>query len=449
VVRLSDSLRTRLLVSGLLGMAIAAAVVAGLLGAAFEETVLDAFDRRLTDDLLTLVGQVTADGDRRARLRDEPHDSRYDRVFSGHYWMVTQPGLELRSRSLWDAALTLPDAEPATDADRRIMFRDIGGPTGQELRSASQLIQIPGVGHPVRVVVASDVRATRDSVSRFRLMAGLAGALVAAGLMLVLFIQAAYGLRPLRHLARALERLRRGDSQRLDAARFPREIRPLADEHNALLAHHERMAARARGAAGDLAHALKTPLSVVLAAAERRDSRLPAIVAEQVARMQTSIDRQLAVTAVGSTQSRTPVAAVADALVPMLASLYADRRLAFQSAIDPALRFHGSREDLEDMLGNLLDNASKWARGRVSLSAGLSRGNLSIDVEDDGPGIAEDQLPRVIERGVRLDERAPGNGLGLSIVATLAASYDGELVLQQAAPTGLRATLSLPGSIAH
>jgi signal transduction histidine kinase len=267
--------------------------------------------------------------------------------------------------------------------------------------------------------------------------------------MLVLFVQAAYGLRPLHHLARALERLRRGDSQRLDATRFPREIRPLADEHNALLAHHERMVARARGAAGDLAHALKTPLSIVLAAAERRDPGLPAIVAEQVARMKTSIDRQLAVTAVASTQSRTPVAAVADALVAMLASAYAHRRLAFQSSIDPALRFHGSREDLEDMLGNLLDNASKWARRRVSLSAGLSGGIVTIAVEDDGPGIAEDQLPRVIERGVRLDERAPGNGLGLSIVATLAASYDGELVLQQTAPTGLRATPSLPGSIAH
>jgi signal transduction histidine kinase len=349
---------------------------------------------------------------------------------------------------LWDASLTLPQPGPPRADDRKIRFQDIPGPTGQTLRSAAQVIQIAGVRQPVQVLAASDVGSTRASVSRFRLMAGLAGALVAAGLMLVLFVQAAYGLRPLRHLARALELLRRGESRRLDADRFPREIRPLAEEHNALLAHHERMVERARGAAGDLAHGLKTPLSVLLAAAERGDPDLGAVVARQVARMKTGIDRQLALATVAGTRSRTPLGAVADDLGAMLSSAYAERRLVFHSTIDPRLRFHGSREDLEDMLGNLIDNACKWAHGRVGLGATLSGDTVTIAVEDDGPGIAEEELPHALERGVRLDERAPGHGLGLSIVSTLAASYGGTLTLQRCTPTGLRATLALPGSLA-
>ncbi|MEQ8990998.1 MAG: hypothetical protein RLO46_04125, partial [Pseudomonadales bacterium] len=238
-----QSLRLRVVVSGLAGVLVSALTVALVLGAAFERALLDAFDRRLETDLLTVAGQVTSDGDRRARMRAEPLDSRYVRVFSGHYWMVSEPGRTYQSRSLWDGALTVPAPEPGAG----IQFRSTDGPLGQQLRSASQVLRVGGVTEPVVVTVASEVAGTLADIRRFRLLAGLAGAAVAAALLLLILVQARYALGPpLRRITDELELLRRGALSRLDTATLPSEIRPLADELNALLDHQGRMLARAR-----------------------------------------------------------------------------------------------------------------------------------------------------------------------------------------------------------
>ena len=448
MVRPTGSLRARLLLSGLAGVGIAAVLVAALLGSAYERTVLGAFDRRLTDDLLTLAGQVTADGGGQARMRGEPLDTRYTRVFSGHYWVVESNDRRFRSRSLWDARL--PEDETAAKGDRgAARFVSVAGPLSQQLRMASREIDIAGVAAPVTLKVASDVSETLADIARFRWLAGIAGALVAAALLLVLVLQATFGLRPLGDITRALEALRSGEARELEAASFPREIRPLADELNAVLVHHQRMVERARTGAGDLAHALKTPLSVLLAAAERRDPALADVVEAQVARIRQDVDRHLAVSTPADRQSRTRPAEVVAALVALLSSVYVARGLVFANEVDPALEFRGARADLEDMLGNLLDNASKWARRHVAVSARLDGARLVLTVTDDGPGIADAELGAVIERGVRLDEKTPGSGLGLSITAALATSYGGELRLERGEPSGLRATLELPGARAQ
>ncbi len=440
----TSSLRSRLLWSGVAGILLTAVAVAAILGAAFERTVLGSFDRRLADDLLTVAGQITADAGGEARMRGEPLDTRYARVFSGHYWVIKSSGREFRSRSLWDAAL--PAADNSVVEPGAIVFAEKAGPLGQTLRVASRTIRLPGVEGPVHIRVASDVSSTLADISGFRLMAGMAGAVVAAALLLVLVLQAVYGLRPLGEITQALGALRSGKARELDATRFPREIRPLADELNAVLVHQQRMVERARTGAGDLAHALKTPLSVMLAAAERGDPGLAGVVDEQVTRMRHDVDRHLAVSTPADRQSRTRVADVAASLVILLASVYAGRGLSLQKTVDEALEFHGDRADLEDMLGNLLDNACKWARERVMVHAGLDDGRLLISVADDGPGIPEAELDTVLRRGTRLDQQSQGSGLGLSIVAGLATSYGGELSLRRAERAGLVATLVLPGA---
>ena len=449
MAREGGSLRTRLLLSGLAGMLLAAVAVAALLGAAFERTLLGAFDRRLSDELLTIAGQVTADGGGQSRMRGEPPDTRYARVFSGHYWAVTAEGREFRSRSLWDARLPALEGLKSGNGGS-IDFGTLTGPLGQTLRAASRNIDVAGVDGPVRISVASDVGDTLAEIERFRLQAGIAGALVAAALLLVLALQTGFGLRPLREIRQALEALRRGDTRKLDSGGFPREIRPLADELNAVLVHHERMVERARVGAGDLAHALKTPLSVMLAAAERTDANLGAVVREQAAKIRHDVERHLAISTPADRQSRTRVAEVAGSLVELLSTLYAERGLVIDVEIDERLSFHGSRADLGDMLGNLMDNACKWARHRIRVLARAGGGVLHISVIDDGPGIADADLATAMRRGARLDERTPGSGLGLSITAALAASYDGELQLEGNTPAGgLRASLSLPGGRAE
>ncbi len=445
MVARTESLRARLWLSGLVGTMAASVAVAALLGAAFERSVLGHFDRRLADELLTLAGLVTSDAGGVARMRGEPLDTRYARALSGHYWWVETAGQDYRSRSLWDSDLALSVDSGATG---RLHFQSMTGPLSQSLRVASQEIRLPNVLQPVTIGVAGDATATLAEIARFRWMAGIAGALVAAALLLVFLVQVAFGLRPLREITQTLEALRNGQAHEVETDRFPGEIRPLAEELNAVLAHNERMVARARAGVGDLAHALKTPLSVLLASAQRGDSALPATVDNQVRRMRQDIDRHLAISVPADRQSRTNLAVVVDSLVRMLSSVYADRGIRFQGEVNPSLEFHGGHADLEDMLGNLLDNACKWAHGRVSIVADVAGDLLRLSVLDDGPGIPGSEKDAALRRGQRLDESTPGSGLGLSIVVALAESYGGRLILETPDRGGLSATLELPGALA-
>jgi signal transduction histidine kinase len=326
-------------------------------------------------------------------------------------------------------------------------FATLGGPLGQELRAAVQQVRIAGIAAPVTVIAASDAAATRARIREFRWYAGIS----AAGLVLVLFAvvayQVSYGLRPLREIVATLARVRAGDSRRLEPDAMPDEVRPLAADINALLDHHERMIERARNAAGDLAHALKTPLAVLAAAAERPGDDLPCVVAEQAARMRTSVERQLAVAVVGDTRSRTPVAEVATQLASLMERVHAARGLEIALDVASGAVFQGERADLEEMLGNLLDNACKWATARVTVSGRVRDGRLALQVADDGPGMTPDAARAALGRGVRLDERVAWSGLGLAIVVDLATSYAGTLTLEPGASGGVVARLDLPGTL--
>lgn len=436
------SLRNRLLLAGGLGLLLVTALASALLGHLFERAARDSLDAALEQDLLTVLAQAEVDAEGRVVLRQEPNEARFQRVFSGAYWQLSSADGAplLQSRSLWDQSLTAPVAPGEGTAS------DIEGPLQQPLRVLAREVRLPRAHAPLQLLVALDRSDLQAQVAQFRQRSALALAVLVAAWLAVLASQIHFGLRPLRRLGQQVERVRRGDAQRVDTAGLSAEIAPLGDELNALLDHHQRMVARARTSAQDLAHALKTPLTVLAAEADHDAAQATwrQTVREQGARMQGSIDRYLAAGLAVDHRQRADVAPVVSALCRLMARVHAGRGVAFASEdIDPALQFAGDAADLEEMLGNLMDNAGKWATQQVQVLAHAEGGRLRIDVVDDGPGLQPTQLQAVLQRGVRLDQRENSSGLGLAIVADIAASHGGELALDNAHP-GLRATLWLP-----
>ena len=221
---------------------------------------------------------------------------------------------------------------------------------------------------------------------------------------------------PLARLSDTVARVRRGEAAQFPTDGLPTEVAPLAAHLNELLEHHDRSVQRARTAAQDLAHALKTPLSVLSLEADRPGGQLPAVVQAQVARMRASVDRHLGRGIAADARARTPVRPVVEALLALMQRVHGGRGITFTLVPGEDGVFAGGREDLEEMLGNLLDNAGKWAASRVAVAATVDAGRLRLEVRDDGPGLPDASLQDVIDRGVRLDERVAGSGLGPMLI---------------------------------
>ena len=259
------------------------------------------------------------------------------------------------------------------------------------------------------------------------------------------------GLAGIAQLRQRLAAMHGGAESRLGGTYVP-EVQLLVDDLNRLLEQREQAVQRAVAKAGDLAHGLKTPLALLALEAERASAAgqedVAAALREQVARMRRQIDYHLAharATASGSgLGARARVAESADGLARTLPRLYADRRLSIDVRVDPSHTVRVQHEDLDEMLGNLLDNACKWARSRVVIESALAGDTLVVTVDDDGPGLPADMREKVLQRGVRADEKAAGSGLGLAIVGDLAEVYGGSIALTGSPIGGLRATLTLP-----
>lgn len=278
--------------------------------------------------------------------------------------------------------------------------------------------------------------------------------MLAAGLLLAGLSQLRSVLAPFRQLQSRLAAVKDGSSARVEGV-FPTEVAPVITDLNALLDHRAQLVQRAIAKAGDLAHGLKTPLAVLGQESERLSAagqhEAAAIVAQQVERMRRQIDYHLAqarAAASGATLGATcPVAASAEGLARTLARLYADRNVTIDVAVAPPHCVRVQREDLDEMLGNLLDNACKWARSRVRVESFEEGGEITIRVEDDGPGIPPELREKVLQRGVRADEAAPGSGLGLAIVRDLSELHGGSIALEAATLGGVRARLILPSCL--
>jgi signal transduction histidine kinase len=271
---------------------------------------------------------------------------------------------------------------------------------------------------------------------------------LALGCMVLGIVQVERGMASLKRLRSRLALVRQGQNARI-TGKYPSEVQPLVDELNALLEHRDRAVSRAQARAGDLAHGLKTPLAILSQEAGRaKGSELADSVERQVDRMRRQIDYHLAQARAAASGAgsgaRCGVAASVEPLIRTVSALYAERHLAFSVLVDARHEVRVEREDLDEMLGNLLDNACKWAASRVTVRSTLSSSTIDISVEDDGPGIESAMREAVLRRGVRADEAAPGSGLGLAIVRDLAELHEGRIALDAAPGGGLSARLTLP-----
>ena len=445
------SLSLRLVVGAALSVAVALAIAALLLSALFRDYVERGLGARLNAQLDGLITMTEIDGDGRPRPRRELAEPRFRQPLSGWYWQISPAagGAATRSRSLWDNLLPTPPALAAGPA----LFHDLSGPDDRPLHAASRLITLPGSAGQFIVTVAADRAEITAETRPFTLTLGLS--LAALGLVLVgaLIVQVRYGLDPLKRIPKALAEIRSGRADRLTGD-FPSEVEPLAVEINALIDHNEKVVDRARTQVGNLAHALKTPLTVLRgeaarAESSRADGALAAIVARQGEIMTGHVDHYLARARIAA-RHRTlgagaAVLPVAEGLRRTLARIHQDRGLELVVAGEDAV-FRGDREDLEEMIGNLVDNACKWAAAKVHVSIRRRGDDIEISIADDGPGLKAEERAAALTRGRRLDESKPGSGLGLAIVADLVAHYGGTLDLGRADLGGLAAILTLPAA---
>lgn len=425
-------------------------VAAGLGAAAWFVTgvvvrqVEAAFDARLAGLLDAAVAAVMADPQGHIVVGRAPAGADFDRAFSGAYWQVTGPdGAVTTSRSLWDQ--TLPAARSGHDG---IAWRDIIGPRGEPLRLAERDLLLPDATGEAHVAVALSHTETLAEIARLRTVLLAVFAFLGIGLVGGVVATVVIGLAPLRRVKRALAEVRQGrrDTLDLDA---PREIAPLVAEVNALIATNRATVERARTHVGNLAHALKTPLAVLRNALEPPRPDLPSARDEAEA-LQRLVQHHLARARTAARAASVAANAVspltvAEEIATALRRLYADRGLNIEVTGAPAARVRVDAQDLTEMLGNLMENACKWAHGQVCLAVADAPGQVVITVLDDGPGLPEQERQGALGRGVRFDEGTAGAGLGLAIVADLAGLYGGALDLDRANQLGgLRATLSLP-----
>lgn len=451
---LRNSLRIRLLVGTLSWIVIAILVAGWGLGQLFHQHVEAQFDADLKNHLDQLTAQLILDEQNQAQVRLLPSDPRFNKPLSGLYWQIDRIAAAgehpvkavLRSRSLWDETLTVPADAPA---DGEIHRHQIEGPQGVVLRVVERTVTIDT--HSLRLMAAANESLMTGPISDFKGHLWLALGILGMGLTFAASMQVFVGLAPLRSMQDALGRVRQGDARNMEGT-FPNEIMPLVNEFNTVLAQNAEVVERARTQAGNLAHALKTPLSVLANAAhapEKRDDDLARLVASQVDTVRKQVDYHLSrAQAAASVQipgMRTAVEPVIRGLVRVMQRVHAERQIEFVLLPDQAnLAFRGEKQDLQEMLGNLIDNAAKWARSRIEIQVSDEPGKLRVRIDDDGKGIAETERDHVLKRGVRADEQVPGTGLGLAITADLARMYGGDLVLAKSSLGGLQASLTLP-----
>ncbi|MEM9624667.1 MAG: ATP-binding protein [Pseudomonadota bacterium] len=415
------------------------------LSALFGDAVRNSFDARLAVLLEGVVAGTTVGDNGRLDLSLQLGEPRFDQPFSGWYWQISDGEQPVRrSSSLWAQALVLPHPE-----NEEVVLGELPGPDGQTLRVLIRPILLPGRDERYWYAVAGDASELRGPKNRFDQLLALTLAMLFAGVLAAILIQVRFGLQPLFRIQKALSAIRSGESRRLEGA-YPSEIQPLASELNALIDHSETLIERAQTHVGNLAHGLKTPLSVLANEVRGKETPFSDLVDRQTTLMRQQVEHHLGRARAAATSTilgaRCDVAPVLEDMRRTLERIHSERDIKITVDCPDNLVFRGARHDLEEMLGNLMDNAAKWARSAVHVRARRGDDKLDLTIEDDGDGLLPSQREEVLKRGRRLDESVPGTGLGLSIVVDLASLYGGKFELGDAELGGLSARLHLPAA---
>jgi len=450
-----NSLAFRLIAGASLWSAIALVVAGVILTSLYRDTVERAFDERLSVYLKTLVGNLATQAPGQLGDPGNLGEQRFELIYSGWYWQIRQVNgpVLLASRSLSTDTLDIANATSRNSVDG-VEQATMEGPDKQQLRVLQRTITFD-VDHRYDVLIAGNASELREEIADFRTSVALTLAVFGIGLVASTAFQIRWGLRPLEKVRRGGAAPRSGEEQGLDGP-FPAEIEPLAKELNALMASNQQIIERARTHVGNLAHALKTPLSVITNEARSDQGGLSAKVGEQAEIMRMQINHHLDRARIAARSqvigAVTEVEPVLARLVRAMRRIHEDRGLTLDIRTAPDARFRGEQQDLEEMVGNLVDNACKWAESKVAIevayipAAGDIDGSLVIRVDDDGPGLTEAERLEATRRGKRLDESKPGSGLGLSIVTDLASLYEGAFEMDRSPLGGLRAEVRLPAA---
>src|SRR6202046_4689918 len=463
-----SSLATRLFLSATAWVVVILVITGVVLSSVYRDATERAFDRRLNLYLRTLVAEVATP--------DEPPDHQFQSLgeplfelpLSGWYWQITRTDSEKAevraSRSLWDKKLPKLEEHGSDLTAAGVRLGYVEGPEGQNLLMVERPVDL-GADGKYLVSVAGDASEIFDETRTFDYYLGGTFAALSIVRVLTTIFQVRFGLAPLKRISASIADIRSGRAERLEGD-FPVEIAPLARETNALIDANREIVERARTHVGNLAHALKTPLSVIVnEAMTRGNDPLAHKVLEQTDIMRDQVARQLerARLAARSTviHSLIDVPPVVTALARTMEKLHRERDIAIDVDVPAQASFRGEQQDLEEMIGNLVDNACKWAQSRVAIEVIADRppraasdrdlggdspkSRVRIIVDDDGPGLSPAEREQVSLRGQRVDETKPGSGLGLSIVVELAKLYGGALTLGTAPIGGLRTELALPG----
>ena len=409
------------------------------------------FDAQLEYVMTALIATAEIDAEGGVSLNRTPADQRFLEAYSGLYFQISPSDATTReevsplnfpSRSLWDRRLQVRGGHQDFD----VHTYNSGEFEGELLRVVERDVRLPGSEIRWRFQVAQNRDGLDEQIAVLRRTMVRSFGALGLGLIILAALQAIYGLWPLRRVRRAIASIRSGEKSRIEE-RFPQEIEPLTQELNALLEHNEKQAEEARRHAGNLAHALKTPLTVITNAAAAKSPDLPEAVLREAGTMRRQVDHHLArARAIGrrsSAQARSEVWPALEAVERAVARLHEDVTVDLAGDKDASVRVE--RQDLDEMLGNLIENAAKYGGGRVFVTVNTTPECVEIEVEDDGKGIPETQRTSIFDRGARLDVEKPGTGLGLAIVRDVAEIYGGSIRLEESEDLGgLLARLKLP-----
>ena len=430
------SIRNRLLSAAAIWL-LAITLTAGYLVPSFIKSYLIAQEKTqlyLYLDQITALVDIDANG--RVYLDGRLSNPRFNSPYSGLYWSLKLNNQHLRSRSLWDTTISGNNEE------------GFEGPNKQSLIVVKRKFLLPDSDYPVELSVAINQDRLLKTLQELTRGLWLILTIMAIGILTLTTLQVSWSLWPLRKLRRNLKLVREGHTTELTGL-YPVEIQPVIDDLNALLFHYQELLLRARNHSGNLSHALKTPIAILNNEVALLDEPTKAKLAPALQQLQQHIDYHLGrarmAGAVNILAAKTAVSSRVDAISLAMDKVYANRELILVNELDSSVMVAVESRDLDEMIGNLIENSYKWANSLIRVYQESSQsGQISLVIEDDGIGIAEEKCKQVLNRGVRLDESTPGTGLGLHIVNELAHSYRGDLILSKSQRGGLKASLILP-----